>query len=99
MENKKLLIETQKALTLSDKANNDVQYALNQASSETEKAKKAQEQARQYSNERYKAEELVRQIERTTKRSKSTYKSFFIGNSIFTLVLAFEVRSLSSLPK
>ena len=76
---------------MSDNDKRKAEQALRQAYSETERAKKAQEQAKTDSQERYKAQEEVRQIEYATRRSKSMYKSLFIGNSMFTLVLAFFV--------
>ncbi len=76
---------------MSDNDKRKAEQALRQAYSETERAKKAQEQAKTDSQERYKAQEEVRQIEHSSERSKSMYKNLFIGNSIFTLVLAFFV--------
>jgi len=81
----------QEALAKSDNDKRESEKALRKAYTETERAKKAQEQAKTDSQERYKAQQQVRDIERTTERSKSTYKSLFIGTSIFTLVVAFFV--------
>jgi len=85
------LSETQKALDLSDKDKRRAEQALKQAHNETERAKQAREQARIDSQERYRAEEQARKVKQATEHSKMTYKSFFIGQMIFTLALAYFV--------
>jgi hypothetical protein len=76
---------------LSVKKENEAERALRQAHGESERAKRVQEQAKSDNKERYEAQQKVRQIEYATNRSKLTYKTLFIGNNIFTLVLAFFV--------
>ena len=76
---------------MSDKAKEQTEQALKQAQYDKQRAEQALAKAKQDADERYKAQEKARNIERATERSKMTYKSLFIGNSIFTLVLAFFV--------
>ncbi len=72
-------------------AKKQTEQALKQAQYDKQRAEQALAKAKQDADERYKAQEKARNIERATERSKMTYKSLFMGNMIFTLVLAFFV--------
>lgn len=88
---KKALEESQKALKSSVDDKHRAEQAQKNAEYSQRRAEQALAQAKKDSEERYKAQEQARTIERATERSKMTYKSLFIGNSIFTLILAFFV--------
>ena len=83
--------ETQEALKLATNAKYQIEQALREAENDKQRAEQALAKAKQDADERYKAQEKARNIERATERSKMTYKSLFIGNGIFTLILAFFV--------
>jgi len=85
---KEALEISQSKLELSVEKENEAERKLRQAHAKTENAKRVEEQGRKDSQEGYKAQQQVRDIERTSKRSKSTYKTLFIGNNIFALVVA-----------
>ena len=80
--------EAQKALILSDKAKKEAEEAKRQAQNAYENAERARQKAKQEEEERYKAQGKARELETTTERSKMTYKTLFVGNMIFTLILA-----------
>lgn len=86
-----MLSEARKALATSDNDKRRLEQALRQSRADEERVKQAQEQARKDSQAKYKSDKLAKEMKRTTEASKMTYKSFFIGQMIFTLALAFFV--------
>lgn len=83
--------EAQKAKSMSDKALQEAERAKKDAKTYYENAERARQQARQEEEERRKAENKARSAVNASIQSKMTYKSLFMGNMIFTLVLAFFV--------
>lgn len=88
IENQKVLKEIQKAKTLSDKALREAEDFKRQAQQAYENAELARQKAKQEEDERWKAHRKANELEITTERSKMTYKTLFVGNMIFTLILA-----------
>lgn len=83
--------EAQKALTTSYKAKQEAEDAKRQAKIYYENAEQARQRAKQEEDERYKAQTIARKAEKASEDAKMTYKTLFIGNMIFTVILAFFV--------
>lgn len=83
--------EAQEARVGADKSKKEAELSLRQAKNERERAEQAREEQRKANIEKNKATEQVRTIKQDVESSKSTYKSLFIGQALFTLALAYFV--------
>lgn len=83
-----LLRKAQEAKDLSDKALKQTEIARKKATLEADSARNARLQARQEESERHNAQQKAQLAESRVKDTRMIYKRLFIGNSIFTLVLA-----------
>lgn len=81
--------EANQAKALAGKALQEAERAKKDAKTYYESAERARQQARQEEEERRKAENIARKAESASEQSRMTYKSLFMGNMVFTLVLAF----------
>ncbi len=89
IKNKELLRKATEFKAMRDKALKEAEMAQQQVKTEADRAERALQQARNEEQERYKEQEKTRKIEGQARSSKMTYKNLFVGNSMFTVVLAF----------
>lgn len=78
-------------MNTSYKAKQEAEDAKRQAKTYYENAEQARQRAKQEEDERYKAQNIARKAEKASEDAKMTYKTLFMGNMIFTVILAFFV--------
>lgn len=87
-ENEKLSAESKKAVDLRDRALQEAERAAERARRDEARAREAEQRRADADRKQYEAEQATRQAQDSTRRAQTRYKSLFIGQLIFTVVLA-----------
>lgn len=86
--NEKLSAESKKAEAVRDKALREAERAAEHARREEARARESEQRRADADRKQYEAEQAARQAQDSTRRAQTRYKSLFIGQLIFTVVLA-----------